>query len=218
MTHYVLDGGLSALDQIERILPRARIQVMGYCAGGVIAAILVAWLTARGEDRVASLSLLTTLLDYCEPGPLGHFVSKDSIESIRKPLMDMGYLPAELMLRTFASLRPHDLLFDRVLNSYVLGQRGKPFSLLHWLGDGTRTPASLILWILEELYLKNTLVEKPLIELGGRPIDIASIACPVFLFGAEGDDISPWRSVMKAANTSLMCQLVSSARAATMRA
>ena len=73
--------------------------------------------------------------------------------------MDMGYLPAELMLRTFASLRPHDLLFDRVLNSYVLGQRGKPFSLLHWLGDGTRTPASLILWILEELYLKNTLVE-----------------------------------------------------------
>ena len=199
MTHYVLDGGLSALDQIERILPRARIQVMGYCAGGVIAAILVAWLTARGEDRIASLSLITTLLDYCEPGPLGHFVSKDSIESIRKPLMDMGYLPAELMLRTFASLRPHDLLFDRVLNSYVLGQRGKPFSLLHWLGDGTRTPASLILWILEELYLKNTLVEKPLIELGGQSIDIASIACPVFLFGAEGDDISPWQSVMKAA-------------------
>ena len=199
MTHYVLDGALAALDQIERMLPRAKTQLMGYCAGGVIATILAAWLSARGEDRIASLSLLTTLLDYEDPGPLGHFVSADSIESIRKPLTDMGYLPAELMLRTFASLRPHDLLFGRVLNSYVLGQRGKPFPLLHWLGDGTRTPASLVLWVLEELYLNNTLVADTPIELAGQTIDIASITCPVFLFGAESDDISPWPSVMMAA-------------------
>ena len=82
MTHYVLDGALAALDQIERMLPRVKTQVTGYCAGGVIAAILAAWLSARGEDRIASLSLFTTLLDYQDPGPLGHFVSEDSIESI----------------------------------------------------------------------------------------------------------------------------------------
>ena len=153
----------------------------------------------RGENRIASLSLLTTLLDYQEPGPLGHLVSKDSIDAIRQPLTNLGYLPAELMLRTFASLRPHDLLFGRILNSYVLGQREKPFPLLHWLGDGTRTPASLVLWILEELYLNNRLVGGTPIELAGESIDIASINCPIFLFGAENDDISPWQSVMMTA-------------------
>jgi polyhydroxyalkanoate synthase len=114
------------------------------------------------------------------------------------------------MLRTFASLRAHDLLFGRVLNSYVLGQRGKPFPLLHWLGDGTRTPASLVLWILEELYLNNRLVGDSPMELAGQSIDIASITCPVFLFGAESDDISPWQSVMMAAKyfrQSPMCVL-----------
>ena len=60
-------------------------QVMGYCAGGIIATILAAWLEARGENRIASLSLLTTLLDYQEPGPLGHLVSKNSIDAIRQP-------------------------------------------------------------------------------------------------------------------------------------
>ncbi len=196
MTHYVLDGALAALDQIEFMLPGVKTQVMGYCAGGIIATILAALLEARGENRLASLSLLTTLLDYREPGPLGHLVSKDSIDAIRQPLTNMGYLPAELMLRTFASLRPHDLLFSRVLNSYVLGQRQKPFPLLHWLGDGTRIPASLVLWILEELYLNNRLVGGAPIELAGQPIDVASITCPIFLFGAESDDISPWQSVM----------------------
>ena len=199
MTHYVLDGALAALDQVERILPRVKTQVMGYCAGGIIATILAAWLEARGENRIASLSLLTTLLDYQEPGPLGHLVSEDSIDAIRQPLTNMGYMPAELMLRTFASLRPHDLLFGRVLTSYVLGQRGKPFPLLHWLGDGTRTPASLILWILEELYLNNRLIGGAPIELAGQSIDVASITCPIFLFGAESDDISPWQSVMMVA-------------------
>ena len=200
MTHYVLDGGLAALDQIDRMLPKTRTQLMGYCAGGVVATLLTAWLNARGEDRIASLSLLTTLLDYSDPGPLGQFVSAETIESLRKPLTEMGYLPAELLLRTFASLRPHDLLFGRMLNSYVLGQRAKPFPLLHWLGDGTRTPASLVLWILEQLYLKNALVSESRMQLAGQSIDLSAIECPTFLLATESDDISPWQSVMMAAD------------------
>lgn len=159
----------------------------------MVATLLTAWLKARGEDRIASLSLLTTLLDYSDPGPLGQFVSAETIESLRKPLTEMGYLPAELMLRTFASLRPHDLLFGRMLNSYVLGQRAKPFPLLHWLGDGTRTPASLVLWILEQLYLKNALVSESQMQLAGQSIDLSAIDCPTFLLATESDDISPGR-------------------------
>ncbi len=71
MTHYVLDGALTAVDQIERMAPESKIQLMGYCAGGVIATILAAWMKARGDHRVVSLTLLTTCeLDYSRR-PLG---------------------------------------------------------------------------------------------------------------------------------------------------
>ena len=200
MTHYLLDGALAALDCVCRMLPSCKPQVVGYCAGGVVSAILAAWLKARGEDRISSLSLLTTLLDYRESGPLGDLVSEESIESIRKPLNDLGYLPAELLLRIFVSLRPQELIFERMLNSYILGRRAKPYPLWHWLGDGTRTPASLVLWILEKLYLENVLVKETSFELAGQRIQLSTIDCPVFLFGAERDDISPWQSVMHAAD------------------
>ncbi len=199
MTHYVLDGALAALDQIDRMMPRTQVQLMGYCAGGVIASILAAWLSARGEERVASLTLLTTLLDYEEAGPLGQLVSEARLSALREPLTKLGYLPAELMLRTFASLRPHDLLVGRFLSAYFRGERGKPFPLLHWLGDGTRTPAALVIWTLEHLYLHNRLVDTPSLVVAGQPIDLSQIKVPVFLMAAEQDEISPWQSVMRSA-------------------
>ena len=200
ITQYMFDGALTALDCVCQMLPGCKPQVVGYCAGGIVSAILAAWLKARSEDRISSLSLLTTLLDYRESGPLGDLVSEESIESIRKPLNDLGYLPAELLLRVFASLRPQELIFERTLNSYILGQRAKPCPLLHWLGDGTRTPASLVLWILEKLYFENVLVQETPFELAGQRIQLSTIDCPVFLFGAERDDISPWQSIMQAAD------------------
>ena len=196
MTHYVLDGALTAVDQIERMAPGSKIQLMGYCAGGVIATILTAWMKARGDHRVVSLTLLTTLLDYSQAGPLAHLVSRERIDALTKPLTDLGYLPAELMLRTFASLRPHDLLFGRMLNSYVFGERAKPFPLLHWLGDGTRTPAALVLWTLERLYLENCLMGRDPLVLAGQTIDLKQIDIPVFIMAAENDDISPWQGVV----------------------
>jgi len=196
MTQYVLDGALTAVDQIERMAPGAKIQLMGYCAGGVIASVLAAWMAARGDHRIVSLTLLTTLLDYTHAGPLGQLVSGERIEALRKPLTDLGYLPAELMLRTFASLRPHDLLFGRMLNSYVFGERAKPFPLLHWLGDGTRTPAGLVLWTLEQLYLQNRLVSDEPLRLAGQEIRLSQIEIPVFIMAAENDDISPWQGVV----------------------
>jgi polyhydroxyalkanoate synthase len=66
-----------------------------------------------------------------------------------------------------------------------LGQRAKPFPLLHWLGDGTRTPASLVLWILEQLYLNNALVSESRMQLGGQSIDLAAIDCPIVSSGAR---------------------------------
>lgn len=196
MTEYLLDGALCALDQIQRMLSVPRVQLMGYCAGGVVATLLASWLGRRREHRLASLTLLTTLVDYRNPGPLGDLVTAEAIEGLREPLHARGYLPAELMLRAFASLRPYDLVFNRMLQSYVRGERAKPFALMHWLGDGTRTPSALVLWMLESLYLGNRLVIPDALRIAGQAIDVGNIDVPTFIMAAEKDDISPWQSVM----------------------
>ena len=196
-THYVLDGVLAALDQMDRMLGGQPTQLVGYCAGGVLAAIAAAWLKARGEPRVQSLTLLTTLLDYTDPGPLGQFVSQERVDAMAEPLLEKGYLPAEMMLRTFASLKPADLLFSRWMHAYVLGERQKPLPLLHWLGDGTRTPAALVLWVLRTLYLENRLIDPVPLTVAGQSIDLSCLELPVFLFACERDDISPWRSTLE---------------------
>lgn len=200
MTHYVLDGCVQAMDQLARMCPKQPVQVMGYCAGGVLAAIMTAWMSARGEaDRISSLSLLTTLLDYQNPGPLGRFVTEQTVEHVESVMAETGYLPAAITLRTFASLRPHDLLVGRAINSYVLGQRAKPFPLFHWLGDGTRIPAAMVSWILNTLYRQNALVHTNPLMLAGQPIELASIQVPTYVLGALSDDIAPWRSVFQGA-------------------
>lgn len=198
MTHYVLDGCVQAMDQLARMCPRLPVQVMGYCAGGVLASILTAWMSARGEgDRICSLSLLTTLLDYDAPGPLGRFVTEQSIAHVESVMQDTGYLPAAISLRTFASLRPHDLYVGRAINSYVLGQRAKPMPLFHWLGDGTRIPAAMVSWILRTLYRENGLVCGAPIQLAGQAIDLGAIQVPTYAMGALSDEIAPWRSVFQ---------------------
>ena len=199
VTHYVLDGVLAALDQMHRMLGGTPVQLVGYCAGGVLASIAAAWLAARGEQRIISLTLLTTLLDYSESGPLGELVTDASVEALTQPLETLGYLPAELLLRTFASLRPTDLMFARWMHSYVLGERHKPVPLLHWLGDGTRTPAALVLWVLKSLYLENRLIDDEPLIIAGQSIELSQLDIPVFVFACENDEIAPWQSAMRVA-------------------
>ena len=198
MTHYVLDGCVQAMDQLARMCPRVPVQVMGYCAGGVLASLMAAWMTARGEgDRICSLTLLTTLLDYAAPGPLGRFVTEQSITHVESVMQDTGYLPAAVSLRTFASLRPHDLYVGRAINSYLLGQRAKPMPLFHWLGDGTRIPAAMVSWILRTLYQDNGLMHGPPVQLAGQSMALESIAVPTYVMAALSDDIAPWQSVFQ---------------------
>jgi polyhydroxyalkanoate synthase len=199
VTHYVLDGVLAALDQMHRMLQGQPVQLVGYCAGGVLASIAASWLAARDESRIVSLTLLTTLLDYSKAGPLGEIVTEATVEALAPPLQQLGYLPAELLLRTFASLRPTDLMFARWMQSYVLGERHKPTALLHWLGDGTRTPAALVQWILKSLYLDNRLVDGEPLTIAGHSIDLSRLDIPVFLFACERDDIAPWQSALRIA-------------------
>jgi len=155
MSDYLREGLLAALDVVEEITGTQRTNVAGLCLGGTMAAAMLAWLTARGEDRVASLTLMNTLLDFTLPGQLGVFTDEATITRLTRVMQRKGYLPADSMATTFNLLRGRDLVWNYVVNDWLLGEEPAPFDMLSWNADSTRMPATMHTEYLRCLYLQN---------------------------------------------------------------
>src|SRR5262249_22176818 len=129
MSDYLREGLLAALDVVEEITGAQQTNVTALCLGGTMAAALLAWLAARGEDRVASLTVMNTLLDFTLPGQLGVFTDETAIKRLERVMSQKGYLPADRMATTFNLLRGRDLVWNYVVNNWLLGQEPAPFDI-----------------------------------------------------------------------------------------
>jgi polyhydroxyalkanoate synthase len=194
MSDYLREGLLVALDVVEEITGSQRTNVAGLCLGGTMAAALLAWLTARGEDRVASLTLMNTLLDFTLPGQLGVFTDDETITRLTRVMQRKGYLPADSMATTFNLLRGRDLVWNYVVNDWLLGEEPAPFDMLSWNADSTRMPATMHTEYLRSLYLENRLAKGEL-ELAGERLDLSKISKDSYFVSAERDHIALWKGV-----------------------
>jgi Poly-beta-hydroxybutyrate polymerase (PhaC) N-terminus len=79
MDDYLLDGPHTALDVIEDITGADKIDIVGLCLGGALTTIAAAYLTASGDARVGTLTLLNTMLDYTDPGVLKVFTDERTV-------------------------------------------------------------------------------------------------------------------------------------------
>ena len=194
MSDYLQEGLLAALHVVEEITGSKQTNVAGLCLGGTMAAALLAWLTARGEDRVASLTLMNTLLDFTLPGPLGVFTDEATITRLTRVMQRKGYLPADSMATTFNLLRGRDLVWNYVVNDWLLGEEPAPFDMLSWNADSTRMPATMHTEYLRCLYLENQLAKGEL-ELAGEWLDLSKISKDSYFISAERDHIALWKAV-----------------------
>lgn len=194
MSDYLREGLLAALDVVEEITGTQRTNVAGLCLGGTMAAAMLAWLTARGEDRVASLTLMNTLLDFTLPGQLGVFTDEATITRLTRVMHRKGYLPADSMATTFNLLRGRDLVWNYVVNDWLLGEEPAPFDMLSWNADSTRMPATMHTEYLRCLYLQNRLAKGEL-ELAGERLDLGKISKDSYFVSAERDHIALWKAV-----------------------
>ena len=64
---YLIHGPKTALDVISEITGSPTIDIAGLCLGGTLTAMLAAYLAETGDDRIGSITLLNTLLDYSDP-------------------------------------------------------------------------------------------------------------------------------------------------------
>lgn len=196
MDDYLQLGVAAVLDAIGAIVPQQRVHAAGYCLGGTLLAIAAAAMARDGDARLASLSLFTAQTDFSEPGELSLFIDDSQIALLEAQMAETGYLRGDQMTGAFQMLRSYDLLWSRLVDEYLLGERRGLNDLMAWNADTTRMPARMHSQYLRRLFLDDDLSEGRY-PVGGRPVSLTDLTLPLFAVGTEADHVAPWRSVYK---------------------
>ncbi|WP_448537158.1 PHA/PHB synthase family protein [Sphingobium yanoikuyae] len=194
---YILSGQVDAIDTVRDLLNVPSVHTIGYCVAGTTLAATLALLAARGEaDKVASATFFTAQVDFSAAGDLTLFVDDEQMKLVDR-LSSSGFLDGRYMAATFNLLRGRDLIWNYVVNNYLLGMDYPPFDLLYWNGDTTNLPARWHRDYLTQLYRDNMLVVPGAISVAGTPIDLTQIHTPAYVQAGKEDHIAPLESVWK---------------------
>ncbi len=195
---YIGDGVIKAIEVTKEIGGLDQINLLGFCVGGTLVSNALAVLAARKQKPVASLTLLTTLLDFSDTGILDIFVDEDTVKHRENTIGgEQGQFGLMLGLdlgNTFSFLRPNDLVWNYVVENYLKGNSPPPFDLLYWNGDSTNLPGAMYCWYLRHLYLQNELVKPGKLKVCGQKVDLSLIDCPAYIYASHDDHIVPWHS------------------------
>ncbi|WP_270937793.1 PHA/PHB synthase family protein [Falsiroseomonas oryzae] len=189
---YMRLGVLETSDAAREIAGSRTLNVMGYCIGGTLLAMTLAWLAKRQDKRFDAATFIVSLQDFSRVGDSAVFMGEPEVELIEQQMMARGYLDAREMSNMFNLLRANDLIWSNVVNNYLLGQRPAAFDLLYWNADGTRMTRAAHSWYLRNTYVENRLVQPGGVELAGERLDLKDIRIPLYAVGAEKDHIVPW--------------------------
>ncbi|MBV8913099.1 MAG: alpha/beta fold hydrolase, partial [Acetobacteraceae bacterium] len=189
---YMHSGPLEASDVVREITGSAKLNVMGYCIGGTLLAMTLAWLAARGDERFGAATFIVSLQDFSRVGDTAVFSDEPAVNLIEQQMMERGYLDSREMSNMFNLLRSNDLIWSNVVNNYLLGQKPPAFDLLYWNSDGTRMARAAHSWYLRNTYRENHLVKPEAVVLDGVPLDLGRITLDIYAVGAEKDHIVPW--------------------------
>ncbi|VVS98894.1 PHA/PHB synthase family protein [Erythrobacter sp. EC-HK427] len=188
---------MEAIDVVRERLKVPGVHTIGYCVAGTTLAGTLAVLARQGEaEKVASATFFTAQVDFTHAGDLKLFVDDGKLEFIRQASKG-GYLDGRYLAATFNMLRGSDLIWNYVVNHYLLGEDYPAFDLLYWNGDVTNLPAKWHAAYLRDLYRDNLLVQPDALGVAGMPIDLTKVQTPSYVQAGREDHIAPPSSVWK---------------------
>lgn len=191
---YIEQGPLTAIRVMQQICGVSQVNALGFCVGGTILTSALAVARQRGDDPVASLTLLTTLLDFSDTGEIGYFVDEQLVAAREASIGKGGLLPGRELSAVFSALRANDLIWQYVVNNYLKGSKPAAFDLLYWNSDATNLPGPFLAWYLRHMYLENSLRVPGQLEMCGIKVDIGRVDMPVFMLACREDHIVPWKT------------------------
>ena len=191
---YLEMGALKALEVAQEVSGADKVNALGFCVGGTILSAALSVAKARGEERVASLTLLTALLDFSDGGEVTHYVDAASVAAREAAIGRGGLLRGAELASAFSSLRANDLIWQYVVGNYLKGGKPRAFDLLYWNADSTNLPGPFAVWYLRHLYLENALREPGRLAMCGTTADLGRLDMPAYLYSSREDHIVPWKS------------------------
>ena len=197
MDDYLVHGPQTALDVIQEITGAETIDIVGLCLGGAMTAITAAYLTQQGDSRVGTLTLLNTMLDYAEPGALGMFTDKRTVEKLEKKMLKAGTARGRddgRHLRHPAGQRP-----DLQLRGVELADGPGAAGVRHPGLERRQHPdAGRHARVLPaELLRGEQAAGRQARDSPARTIDLSVIKSPTYVVSAINDHIVPWESAYK---------------------
>ncbi|MEP6970816.1 MAG: alpha/beta fold hydrolase, partial [Betaproteobacteria bacterium] len=188
---YIEDAVIKAITVVQEIADCKTINALGFCVGGTMLTTALAVLAQRGEEPVASATLLTTLLDFTDTGVLDVFIDESFVKYREMEMGKGGLMKGQDLASTFSFLRPTDLVWNYVVGNYLKGETPPPFDLLYWNSDSTNLPGPFYAWYLRNTYLENRLVKHGKVSVCGEKIDLRKVDLPVYVYGSREDHIVP---------------------------
>lgn len=195
--NYLEMGPLKAVDVVLDITGAERTHALGFCVGGTILSCAAAVLAAKQQDKLATVTLLTTMLDFSDTGEIGLLIDAASVALREATIGKGGILPGKELAFTFGTLRANDLIWRYVVDSYLKGATPDAFDLLYWDSDSVSLPGPMYCWYTRNTYLENNIKDRGKTTQCGVPVDLSKVTAPVYLLASREDHIVPWKSAFR---------------------
>jgi len=192
---YMREGVIAAFDAVKEATAEEKVNAIGYCVGGTLLAITLAYLAAKKQERALSATFFTAQIDFTYAGDLLVFVDEERIKQLEEHMKKQGYLEASSMANAFNLLRSNDLIWPYVVNNYLRGKQPFAFDILYWNSDATRMPAANHSFYLRNCYLDNRFTKGEM-EIAGTHLDLRQVKMPIYNLATREDHIAPAKSVL----------------------
>jgi polyhydroxyalkanoate synthase subunit PhaC len=197
--NYWLEGPEAAFEAIAKATGQDKVNIVGYCLGGTLTASGLAYMTAKGDERANTATMIATMTDFADPGDFQVFVSNESIRALRAQLDGKGYLTDAELSTLFSLLRANDLIWSSAISSYLLAEKAVPSDLLFWFSDGIGMPGKMLDTFMGAIMLDNALAKPGRLKLAGTPLDLTAIRTPLCFVSLKDDHVAKWETTYRGA-------------------
>ncbi len=194
---YLNLGVLKSIEVVRSIANVDQVHALGFCVGGTILSCAAGVLAARGENKLATITLLTTMIDFADTGEIGLLIDQNSVSLREATIGRGGILPGKELAFTFGTLRANDLIWRYVVESYLKGATPDAFDLLYWDSDSVSLPGPMYCWYTRNTYVENRIKEPGATTQCGERIDLSKVKVPIFILASREDHIVPWQSAFR---------------------
>jgi polyhydroxyalkanoate synthase len=196
---YVNSGPIAALEAIERETGARTVDMFAFCMGGLLLGIAAAILAARDEaDRIGSITTIGTQFDSSHSGEWGTFYEPRQIEALERHVRAAGAITSHDLQGLFSAVRANDLIWQSVVDHYLLDRPAPASDLLFWFADGAHIPRNFILDYVKLILKENLLCQPGKLVVDSVPIDLSKVTAPVTIISLKEDHVAFWQATYAA--------------------